>query len=153
MIFNGRASNGHFIPDSPSLLKQHLLDNEDKRISIETKRSYGRRTNPQNKYLWGVVYQKIAEELTKRMGEVVAVEDVHREMSEKYKSEKTELTNKNTGETDYFKVVKSSSQDTTVEFNDRCEFLRRWAATYLGIDIPEPQEPIYDPEGYKEIMK
>lgn len=153
MIFTGRAINGSFLPDSPSMLEQHLMEMEGKKISIETKRVFNRRSNQQNKYLWAVPYKMIANELSKRLNRLVTPEDVHREMSEKYNGETETLINQATGETDNFKIIKRSSDDSTVEFEKRCEWLRRWAATYLGLDIPTPNELINDQDGLQEIME
>jgi len=138
MIFTGKAINGKFVLDNDAVFKQFLAKNEGKKLKADVTRMFGRRTTPQNKYLWGVVYKLMAAALSDMTGEPVTEEDVHREMSEKFDSTTVRVTNKETGETELFKKVKSTQEMTTIEFSTRCQKLQKWSAQFLGIDIPDP---------------
>ena len=91
------------------------------------------RSGQQNRYMHGVVFQMIAEE----MGEY-DVEHVKDLMKEKFLRYPV-LVKTKTKKFQEYKIKHTSELDTKEmkEFIDKC---KHWAATYLGINIPDPQE-------------
>ncbi len=151
MIFTGKAINGTFFPDSPSVLEQYLMENEGKKIKVEITRIFNRRSNGQNRYLWGVVYKMMAHRLSEMTGVVVSEEDVHYEFMHKF-NYPTIIAEGRNGSTTLSKII-SSSDMTTKQMMDYCQKLQQYSAVYLEIDIPDPNETISDMDGLQEIMK
>lgn len=149
MIFLGKIIEGKFIPDYLPAYLEYFQKNEGKKVKQEIVRIFGRRSNAQNRYVWGVQYKLIAERLTElNAGIEVTPEQVHIIMSEKFNSLKLKLA---TG--DELSVVESTSDMTTVQFSERCKNIQQWAAMYLGLNIPDPQEMINDFEGLQALRE
>lgn len=92
------------------------------------------RSNKQNRYMHGVVFEMIAEE----MGEW-DIEHVKDMMKEKFLTIEETITTRN-GKIIKEKKIRHTSELDTVEmlmFLDRCRF---WAREFLGIQIPDPGE-------------
>lgn len=152
MTTDGTILNGQFLPDNPSSYAEFLHKNEGQRVQYECKRIYRRRSNQQNKYLWSVPYKILGEKLSEITGLTITKEDVHLMMTEKFSKDRKEITNLETGEVEEIVKAARTSEMSTVEHSNYCEFLRRYGATFLGVDIPEPQELIQDKEGYEGLQ-
>lgn len=148
MIFHGRIIGGNFIADNNQAYQEYFLKNEGKKVKQEIVRIFGRRSNAQNRYVWGVMYPAIAERLTELNGIEVTVEQVHIIMSEKFNSLRLKVS---TG--DEIVVIESTSDMTTVEFNERCKNIQQWAAVNLELSVPDPNETINDLDGLREVME
>lgn len=88
---------------------------------------YSKRSNQQNRYLWGCVYAVIAGEI----GEDTLT--VHQICAQKFLSEVVEVGNEE------YRVVHTTKKLTTVEFAAYTEAIRLWAWHDLQISIPEPE--------------
>lgn len=99
-----------------------------------------RRTNPQNRWLWGCIYPMLLVGLN-AMGwrELTNAEDVHAFLGQYFRTQ--EQRNEEDGET--CTIVKSTASMTTEEMTEYCETLRAFAREYCNIEIPDP-----DPEYY-----
>lgn len=102
--------------------------NEDTIVDVIVERQSKKRSNKQNKYLWGVVYSTLAK------SEIGYTEEEWHEMC-KYKFLRKHYVvgdeNIDTGQT--------TTKLTTAEFEEYTEKIRRWGA-HIGVDIPEPNE-------------
>lgn len=92
------------------------------------------RSGQQNRYLHGVLFQMIAEE----MGED-NIEYVKALMKEKFLTTEEPIITKSGKKLEERKVKGTSELDTIemIEFIDKC---RRWALNYLNLNIPEPRK-------------
>ena len=93
------------------------------------------RSNQQNRYMHGVIFKLIAEEI----GD--SVEEVKSAMKNKFLKYETKSG---------LEAIKDTSDLSTVElenFNEKC---RRWASSFLNIYIPLPNEIDWD--NYDEIL-
>jgi len=142
-IFTGVIKNGIFIPSSldAQKYKEFISRNEGKYCKISIVREHGIRSVQQNKYLWGVVYKTIAEEI----GED-DVDNIHEQMSLMFNGKKIKVWDETTGEIKETKIPGNTSSLTTVEFEQYIEKIRRWASKFLGIYIPLPNEVVIEKE-------
>jgi len=105
---------------------------------------FGKRSDRQNRYLWGVVYPAVREGLKDVGYETESLDEVHEFCKGKFIAlegrKRKRLINKITGEVKYISVVKSTRKLSTTQFNEYFESIIRWAAEYLSIEIPYPQE-------------
>lgn len=99
--------------------------------------SIKKRSLPQNAYLHGVIIPLVFEGL-RNIGwdEIRDNEDAKNVIKELFLKRKIE--NKNTGET--ITIVRKTSELTTVETAEFIEDIIKWAAEYLSIQIPYPNE-------------
>lgn len=100
-----------------------------KRLRVTVDRAVKRRSDEQNKYLWGVVYS------TLRQATGQDADDWHEYMLGEWAGwEEHELFGKRR-----LRPVRRSSKLSTVEFADYVAFIQRRAAEH-GIYIPDPGE-------------
>lgn len=103
-------------------------------VDIESKK----RSVQENRYYYGVVVALVQEALLNEWGESLTKEETHELL--KQQCNWKELVNDSTGES--LKVPQSTTDLTTVEFEDYLERCRRFAFEYLNVSIPLPNEQI-----------
>lgn len=113
--FHGEVKNGKFKPDIPEAFRDSFLEHEGKRVTLTVGRQKKQRTLPQNSYLHGVVIKMLSDHLgydPKEMKGIVK----------------------------YIFNVKHTSDLSTVEDEELCERVRRWAAQEFNLVIPDPNQ-------------
>lgn len=106
---------------------------------VEVKRHRGKRTDPQNRYYWGLVVPAVRAGLIALGWEDMTNDELAHEYL-KYKFGKTEHVNKHTGEV--VCLPTSTAEMNTLEFTEYIEQVREWAAKDLYITIPDPNTTI-----------
>ena len=110
----------------------HNWFNAGKDFVVEFKHHKNKRSNQQNRYLWGVVYALIAEELG------YSVDEIHDLLAKKFiPSHEIEVF----GESRI--VAKSTAKLSTIEFSNYVESIRAFVAEY-GIVIPDPDPEVFN---------
>lgn len=120
----GRIESSQFIPDNPRNWNNAMAAFNGKHVVVYIGKPTKDRTLPQNSYLWGVPYKIIAEETGSD------VDSVHYEMVGMFLRE--------SGGT--IPRIKSTTKLSTIEFNEYVDRIIRWAAEFLGLYIPLPNE-------------
>ena len=92
------------------------------------------RTTPENRYFHGVVLQMLSDHTGHSIDEM---RDLVKSMFLK-----DTINLERDGKVFECSIVRGSSGLTTVEFERFMEDIRRWAATYLKLSIPEPKERV-----------
>jgi hypothetical protein len=112
--------------------------------------SFKKRSLPQNAYYHGCVVPLVKDGLRDAgYNEVKTCEDAHEIL--KHLFLKRKLSNENNG--DEIVIPGSTAKLTTIEFNTFIDEVIQWAAEYLGITIPLPNEPIVMFAEYSEDLK
>lgn len=139
--FSGTIKDGEFIPHTyeRERLNRRIGQLEGKQVKANFTIEHGIRSNQQNKYLWGVVYKMIGDELGEDDLQVV-----HYQMCVMFHYKLIKTWDENTGMTVMAKVPDETSSLTTTEFSQYVEKIRRWAASFLGLNIPDPNEAVID---------
>jgi len=127
-LHHGTVSGGKFLPDNPETFKRVFYKYEGKRIIVKISRFKKSRSNNQNKYMWGAVYDIISDHTG------YTTEEVHDAMKLLF------LRVHRDGLPD---TVKSTSNLNTAEMEDYLENIRRWASVEMGLYIPLPREVEY----------
>lgn len=86
------------------------------------------RSMPQNKYYWGVVIPYICEETG------MDKDQVHYALREKFLSKRDINTS--------LLIVKSTTELTIEQFRWYIDSIQRWAAEFLHINIPDPNQSL-----------
>jgi len=104
-------------------------------LTIERKRR--KRSLMQNAYYWGVVVPLVKEGLLD-VGYRMTTEAVHEYLKGQFSI--TEIVNERTGEV--LKSIGSTSEMTTSKMMDYFAEITQWAAEYLNVQIPQPNEQL-----------
>ena len=89
------------------------------------------RSNPQNRYLWAVVYSEVRIALV-NLGNDVSVDEVHEFLKQKFNP--VEILGAESSDT----IGGSTAGMTKDEFSNYVEKIGQWAADFLNIEIPPP---------------
>lgn len=101
--------------------------------------SFKKRTLPQNAYYWSVVVPMVKDGLRDAgYSEVKTNEDAHEILKHLFLKKK--MVNEKNG--DEIIIAGSTADLKTVEFNTFLEEIWQWAAEYLGITVPAPNEQL-----------
>jgi hypothetical protein len=104
-------------------------------ISIEKRRK--KRSNNQNAFYW-LVIDMMRDGFNNTLGENVGVQEVHEFLKNRFLFK--EIVNENIGEV--VKMPKSTTELSTIEFEEYLENIRAFGLEFLGITIPMPNEQI-----------
>jgi lipopolysaccharide biosynthesis regulator YciM len=96
-----------------------------------------RRSNQQNRYYFGLVVPMIKEAFY-NMGHDLTTGETHEFLKSKFNSK--EIVNEQTGE--MIELPKSTAGLNKESFSNYIEQIQRFAATFLGINIPDPGQQI-----------
>ena len=137
LIANCRIVGGdlRFSQRSSFLSDLKQLKDGDYILSIERKKR--KRSLSQNAYYWGVVVENVKSGLLD-IGYRMTKEDTHEFLKGKFHI--IEKVNENTGE--ILKAVGGTSEMTTSQMMDYFSEITQWAAEYLNIQIPQPNEQL-----------
>jgi hypothetical protein len=130
-------NSGHLIiHDRKSFYKEvNLLAGKDVFVTVE--KMQRNRTNQQNRYYFGVLVPLVRQGLID-VGYNVSIEETHDLIKAKFA--KRELVNETTGE--ILKTVGSTAKMNTIEFANLVDSVVMWAAEFLGVVIPLPDEQV-----------
>lgn len=113
--FHGTVEQGKFSPDNPENFKKSFIQYEGKRVTVTVGKERKGRTIPQNSYLHGVVIKGLADYLGYELQEMKGI-------------------------IKFIFKVKHTSDLSTVEDEELCERIRRWAVKEFAYIIPLPNE-------------
>lgn len=125
----GKVLDGKLILQDPNWFREQLKSLEGKEVDVIVKRRKKTRSNPQNDYYFGVVvpaFMKIFEG---------AGIDYDKDKSHSILATKYLLIH------EPYSRVRSTTELSTVEFNDYLLELQQWAAE-MGYYIPDPNEVV-----------
>jgi hypothetical protein len=89
------------------------------------------RTNSQNSYLWGVVYKTISDQTG------YSCDELHELFKNSFLPHKLITIGDKS-----VKITPSTTDLTTIEFEEFLELVKRYAAETIGIFIPDPNSPL-----------
>lgn len=105
-------------------------------VTLTLEKRSKKRSNPQNSYLWAVVYA-CARKGFMDIGYVLTLEEVHEFFKAKFLI--SDIVHPDKGEV-LGNRIKSTTELETFEFGEYFEAIIRWCAEYLSIEIPYPNE-------------
>jgi len=129
--FTGTIKNGKVIFDEPELITLRTHSLEGKRVFVTMEIDKAERSVPQNNYYWGVVIKLLEEETGQDK------ESLHEIIKEKFLTSWVKINGHEE------KMIKSTTELNTKEFEEVMRKVRMWASEFLGVYIPEPNEIQY----------
>jgi hypothetical protein len=94
------------------------------------------RSNPQNRYYWGIIIPFFQQGFFETQGEHLSTNEVHEFI--KFNFNYKEMVNENTGEV--VRVSSTTTDKTTTEFGELIDKCIIFADTFFNITIPLPEE-------------
>jgi hypothetical protein len=115
---------------------QSLPDGQELVLTVEPRKD--KRTNKQNRTLWGVVYESLVQQVADEVGydkhDKAGKEQLHEGLLMLFGGvKKCPITGREV-------AAKRSSKMTVAEFADYIEWIARWAATEYGIVVELPSD-------------
>lgn len=126
-IFTATVTKGMVVFYNVELFNNYLAPLEGKDVSVSVKPKKKVRSNNQNSYMWGVVYQLISETTG------YTPQEVHDAMRMMFLLDRTRDV----------PTLRSTTSLSTVEMEEYLENIRQWAASHLSCSIPLPNEVDY----------
>lgn len=130
----------------PQRLRKEVAGAFDgKQIEVTFKRKRKRRSNQQNAYYWGVMIPAIVEAMIDlgndalQTGNTEHIDAVHYFLKKKFLTNGTEVFGV---DSDCIQLVGSTTLCTTTEFMEYIGKIQQWAAEFLNIYIPDPNEQL-----------
>ena len=137
LIADIRIENGTLKFKQRSTVLSDIAQMRDGEYVMTIERKRRKRSLMQNAYYWGVVVPLVKEGLLD-IGYRMTMEDTHEFLKGRFNI--VEKVNEKTGE--ILKSVGSTSQMTTSQMMDYFAEITQWAAEYLSIQIPQPNEQL-----------
>lgn len=124
-IFTGHIEHGNLIFDRPDLFAIHKSGLEGKKVEVIVRKETHPRTLAMNSYYWGVIIPLIGDHLG------YDKDEMHEALKVKFASQIDEngLTR-----------IESTAKMTVERFIEYTEAVKRWAAEFLNIYVPDPNE-------------
>ena len=136
-----KVENGKLLSNRKMLVAA-IQNYEGQKVEITIEKARNKRTNPQNRWYWGVAVEMVSMRLLE-LGSPMNKEDLHTliklavgkiEPSLIYH----EIVIESTGE--IITQLKSTSELTTTDFMAFKQHIQQWAVDTLDIQIPDPNE-------------
>lgn len=126
-IRNGEITN----PEALEKLYAALKSKDGKYILEGS--AHNKRSNPQNRYYWGLVVP-IVKKGIEDMGTELTSEETHEFLKSKFNY--SELVNESTGQVE--QIPRSTTALNKLKFSEYVEKIQRFASEFLNIVIPDP---------------
>jgi len=131
---------GTVTPDGLHLHNRKRFDKEvqefaGKEVVVRIEKKRSKRSENQNRYYWGAVIPIVTEGL-KGVGYRVTEADTHTYLKSRFLI--VTLVSELTGE--ILPTTGSTAQLTTTEFMEYIQEIQQWAAEFLNVYIPDPNE-------------
>jgi hypothetical protein len=129
--YEGKVVDGKLLMKEPMRFKQDLKNFDGKEVVIEVKLKKKFRSHPQNDYYWRVIVKSFGD-IFNKADLTLSKEQIHDILKTKFLLVK-----------DPYPRIKSTTELTTLEFNDYILQLQEWAASEFKCYIPDPNESGY----------
>lgn len=117
---------------NPKPLKTLISSLKDGKYLVEIA-AHNRRSNPQNRYYFGLVIPMVQEGI-KHLGTDLTKEECHEFLKARFNSE--ELINEDTGE--MIQIPRSTTSMSKSNFADYIGKIQQFASEFLNVVIPDP---------------
>lgn len=122
-VFLASIQKGRLVFNNPDGFEKYLLRLNDKSVDVVVRLPRKDRTNPQNRYMWGVVYGLLSEYTGYTPSEI------HDSMRMLFLQDNLRK----------IPTLRSTTELTTVEMENYLSQIKQWAAEQ-GVIIPDPNQ-------------
>ena len=129
--FTAQIDFGHIKLDDKPSFDAWISTLEGKKVDVVVSKYRKNRTDNANKYLWGVCYQLMADELG------YSVDDIHSLMKGMFLKKVAVIKGKK------YDVIQSTASLSTDDFSAYIEKIKQFASQELNLYLPNPQEVVF----------
>ena len=122
-----------FIPNRLQFDQQIGQFREGSEVEVEVTIRRASRSLNQNAWYWGVIVEAISDHTG------YTPDEVHEFLKAKFIPKRLVFEDGNGEVVDDYVLGGSTRKMNTIQFGEFCEDVRRWAATTLDINIPDPE--------------
>lgn len=123
-VFLATIQKGRLVFNNPEGFEKYLWKLNNKSVDVVVRLPRKNRSNPQNRYMWGVVYELLSESTGYTPSEI------HDAMRMLFLQDNLRK----------IPTLRSTTELTTIEMENYLEQIRQWAAQELNCIIPLPNE-------------
>jgi hypothetical protein len=131
-VLNGKLETNR------ELLSDVIKNLEGKDIVITIEKKKKKRSNPQNSYYFGLVIPLMKQGFYNSLGEHVGTDEIHTFLKNRFLFK--EIVNENNAE--IIKMPQSTTELSTIQFEEYLDKIREFSTEFLGIQIPLPNETL-----------
>lgn len=141
--FTATVSSNKIIFDTPEAFRRYCSAMQGRRVSvtIESAKRCEDRSMNQNRYYWGVIVSIAKDAISEEYGEAIDIESVHELLKERCNYKELVKDDK------VLKITKSTSNLSTIEFEEYLDRCRKFIFNWFGVDVPLPNEHFDVSEG------
>src|SRR5574343_1605995 len=133
-IANADIQNGKLILNDKDKFNRLINKYKNQSVYVIIEKALPKKTDPQNKYYWGVVVEHEVKAFEDATGDVYTKEDLHEFNKSKFFCKEILI------EDEVLKIPLSTKDFDIKEFSDKLAEIRKWFQTTLNYTIPEPNE-------------
>ena len=126
-IFFGKVKENKLVLDEEDVFSLWLGGLQDKEVEVIVRAKKSKRSTQANRYLWGVVYKIIGDEIG------YTAEEIHQLCKSMFLKKHLDVKEKR------YTVVGSTASLNTAEFTHFTKNVKDWASQELGTFIPEAE--------------
>jgi len=134
-VYTGYIESGVLKIRNRKSFEEDIKRMKFKEVMITLEKKKTQRSSLQNRYYWGCMVPIVQQGLT-NVGYEVGLDDTHQFLKANFCFD--EIANEQTGEV--FRLTKSTTELTTTGFMEFKDKVQRWAAEFLNVNIPDPNE-------------
>jgi hypothetical protein len=131
-VLNGKLEKNR------DLLSEVIQSLEGKDIVIIIEKKKKKRSNPQNSYYFGVVIPLMKQGFYNSLGEHVGTDEIHTFLKNRFLFK--EIVNEQNAE--IIKMPQSTTELSTIQFEEYLDKIREFASEFLSIQIPLPNQEL-----------
>jgi hypothetical protein len=128
----------HKLEKNRELLSDVIKSFEGKDIIITIEKKKRKRSNPQNSYYFGVVIPMMKQGFYNSLGEHVGTDEIHTFLKNRFLFK--DIVNENNAE--IIKMPQSTTELSTIEWEEYMDSIRAFATEFLSIQIPLPNDTL-----------
>ncbi len=132
-LYGNIDEKGVLIIHNRKRLEQWAKEYPGKGVVIKIDKKFSKRSDPQNRYYWGIVIKEISIRLRELGHNWLSDNDVHEMMKMKF-NHKDAISK----EGEVLEIPMSTANLNKTEFGEYVDKVRQWASDFLDIYIPEP---------------
>lgn len=129
----GEIRKGKLRVKHADAFSQQLARFRDGAVQITVERKYANRSTRQNSWYWAAVVGLVAEHTG------YSPDEIHEIYKAKFLPKKLAFADQNGEVKGEFVLGGTTTTLDTVQFSEFCEAIREWAASELGVNIPDPE--------------
>ena len=131
-VTSGIVHGGKLQVRSKQKFEQAIAQFKDGEVSVTIERKYATRSENQNAWYFGCILPLLSEHTG------YTVDELHEYCKSRFNAKTVTIVDANGEIKDESRIGQTTTKLNKLTFGDYCERIREWAASDLGVTIPDP---------------